>query len=66
MARQSGRLNQNIRQGVVICHIYKGLASAGYQRCRVPGDWVERSGWDSCVSLTSNDVQRSDRRMHRR
>lgn len=25
----------------------QGLASAGYQRCRVPGDWVERSGWDS-------------------
>jgi hypothetical protein len=50
MARQSGRSNQNIFQGMIICHIvqkmltakYKGLASAGYQRCRVPGDWVER------------------------
>lgn len=52
MARQSSRSNQNIFQGMVICHIvqsmltakYKGLASAGYQRCRVPGDWVEKSG----------------------
>ncbi|KUM57163.1 hypothetical protein ACN42_g10035 [Penicillium freii] len=49
MARQSGRSNQNNFQGMNICHIvqnmltakYKGLASAGYQHCRVPGDWVE-------------------------
>lgn len=46
MASQSDRSNQNICQGMIICHIVqnmltakcKGLASAGYQRCRVPGD----------------------------
>jgi hypothetical protein len=69
MARRFGRSDWNIYQGMAICHIvkklyvmltamYKGFASAGYQLCRVPGDWV-KSGWDSCVSLTSNYVQRS-------
>jgi len=66
MPGRSGSWNQNICQGMVICHspglyvmlttTYKGLGLQLERCCRVPGVWDE-SVWDSCVSLTSNFVQ---------